>query len=160
MNLNHDQIIKICKGKELPEIRRALCGKKIGEGAYRRVYVLKQNKEFVIKIEKNYSNGDFANVMEWRNWVNNRDWKFLGPWLAPCEMINETGTILIQRRVYHRRRKDYPTHIPVFLTDTKLQNFGWIGEQFVCCDYAFLPLSITGKSMKRARWWGTLKHLK
>lgn len=111
----------------------------LGSGCYRDVYVLKQNPNYVVKIERDPSTGAFCNVTEWRNWVTYKDFKFLSDWLAPCELITETGQMLIQRRVTHKRRKDYPKYVLAVLCDLKLNNFGWIGDKFVCCDYPFIP---------------------
>lgn len=150
------EINKLMSGKNLNGIVKSVCGELIGRGLYRDVYVLKQNPKYVVKIERDPTTATFANVTEWRNYINNKGWDFLAEWLAPCEMINETGQVMIQRRVEHRKRKDYPTHVPIFFTDLKLTNFGWIGEQFVCCDYSFLILAAVAKGknkMKYAKWW-------
>lgn len=64
---------------------------------------------------------------------------------------------MIQKRVEHRKRKDYPKYIPAVFTDTKLKNFGWIGDRFVCCDYSYLPFTLGKYKMKYAKWWGSLK---
>lgn len=150
-------------GLSVRQLRVKICGKVIGKGMYRTVYELKRDPDYVVKIERDPSRGTFANVTEWRNYINNKDWNYLKDWLAPCIGINETGQVLIQQRIRHGRRKDYPKYVPAIFTDLKLSNFGWIGDKFVCCDYSyFTPYIITaGKSkMKYAKWWGTLKHLK
>jgi predicted Rdx family selenoprotein len=154
-----NKIIRIIKrAKTLNRIVKAICAEKIGEGVFRDVYVLKQNPKYVVKVERDMSKAIFANASEWRNYCNNRDWKLVKGWLAPCEMINETGELLIQKRVSWegKRRKDYPKYIPDIFTDTKLTNFGWIGKKFVCCDYSFFVLGTKGK-MRFAKWWGSLK---
>ena len=148
------------KNISIKELKKKLCGELIGVGLYRDVYVLKQDSNYVVKIERDMSHGTFANATEWRHYINNREWDWFEQWLAPCELITETGQLLIQRRIEHRKRKDYPKYIPAIFTDTKLSNFGWIGDRFVCCDYSFIPFYFikVGKSkMKRAKWWGTLK---
>jgi hypothetical protein len=137
------------------QLKKRICGKQIGVGLYRDVYVLKSNPNYVVKIERDMSTATFANVTEWRNYINNKEWKWFAEWLAPCEMINTNGQVLIQRRVEHRKREDYPKYIPGVFTDLKLQNFGWIGDRFVCCDYSFIPFFFikVGKSkMKYAKW--------
>jgi len=156
-------LASILQGLTTSEIRKNVCGSLIGKGTYRDVYELKSNPDYVVKIERSMRNAMFCNVTEWRNYINNREWTWFEQWLAPCEMISQSGQILIQRRVSHKRRKDYPKYIPAVFTDLKLANFGWIGEQFVCCDYSFIPFYFikVGKSkMKYAKWWGSLKHLK
>jgi hypothetical protein len=153
-----NKLIRIIKrAKILDKIIKAICGEQIGSGVYRDVYLLKQDPKYVVKIERDMSSGTFANATEWRNYIDNRDWNLVKGWLAPCEMINETGVLLIQKRVSWegKRRKDYPKYIPDVFTDTKLMNFGWIGKKFVCCDYSLLLLGTKGK-MKYAKWWGSL----
>ncbi len=154
--LNTTEIEKLIKGKKISGIIKAICGQKIGFGCYRDVYELKQNKDYVVKVEVDCTNGVFANVTEWRNWINNKDWKFLADFLAPCELITQDGRILIQRRVTFKSKELYPDRIPAMLTDIKTDNFGWIKNKFVCCDYAFIPFYIikVGKnSMKKVKYW-------
>lgn len=147
------QIEAVCKGKKLAGIIKAICGEKIGSGCYRDVYVLKQNPDYVVKIER--EPGAFCNVQEWCNWINCKEWVAFSNWLAPCEMITEDGRVLIQRRVTHGKRKDYPKHIPSFFLDLKVKNFGWIDGRFVCVDYPWLN---PGKlKMQYAKWWGSIK---
>lgn len=152
-----DTLFAQISGKTFKQQVNFLCGEKIGEGLYRDVYVLKQNPKYVVKVETDPSRTTFANVTEWRNYINNKDWTFLEKWLASCEAINETGQILIQERVSWdgKKRKDYPKYIPSIFTDLKLKNFGWIGDRFVCCDYSMFVLGQV--KMKYAKWWGTLK---
>jgi hypothetical protein len=138
-------------GLSLRSAMRHVCGEEVGYGLYRDVYLMKQDPRFVVKIERDMSQGMFANVTEWRNYLNNRDDQFIGPWLAPCETITETGQILVMRRVRHAPVEAYPNLIPSYLTDCKRTNYGFIGKRFVCCDYSFL-LSNT-RHMKKARWW-------
>lgn len=147
-----EKIFKPLRGKSLAEIRKRICGKKIGRGLYRTVYLLKADTNFVVKIEGDPSRGDFANVAEWRNYINSREWKWLEKWLAPCEGINETGQILIQQRVEFRNPKDYPKKVPIMFTDLKHSNFGWIADRFCCCDYSFL-IPLQKAKLKRAKWF-------
>lgn len=156
MKFNHKKLIPLIQNKTLKQVIKNACGEKIGSGLFRDVYVLKHNPEYVVKIERDMSQAGFVNAMEWRNYIQHRDWTLLAPFVAPCEIINEKGNILIQRRAYAGRRKDYPKYIPAVFTDLKLSNFGWIEGQFVCFDYAYLKISIN-KTMQYAKWWGTLK---
>jgi len=62
--------------------------------------------------------------------------------------------------------KDYPPKVPLFFTDLKIENYGWIGDQFVCVDYGSVYFSTMipvrrGKMMlfKRAKWW-TVERLR
>lgn len=158
----YKEVLELLSGKTVNQVHKTLCGELLGTGCYRDVYVFKQFPDYVIKIERDMSTGNFANAMEFRNYINNKDWNLLSGWLASCELINVTGSVLIQERVYWdgKRRKDYPKYVPAIFTDLKLKNFGWIGERFVCCDYSFFPVFIimVGKNkMKYAKWWGSLK---
>lgn len=157
--LNTKELIKIMRGKSIAQLKKTVCGEQIGYGLYRDVYVLKQNPSYVVKIERDMSTGAFANVCEWRNYIDLKDWKWFSEWMSPCELINQTGQVLIQRRTTAGKRKDYPKHIPAFFTDTKLSNFGWIGDRFVCHDYSSL-LCVSKTKMKYVKWWGTLKDNK
>lgn len=142
------------------DIVKELCGDKIGAGVYRDVFFLKADQGYVVKVERDMSRAMFANVTEFRNYVNNKDWDLLRDWMAPCEGINQTGQILIEERVYWdgKKCKDYPTHIPDMLTDIKRSNFGWLKNgNFVCCDYSFMVLATKGK-MKYAKWRGSINN--
>lgn len=144
------------------EIKRKLCGKLIGQGLYRDVYEFKGYPNLVIKIERCNEIGSFCNATEWRHWIDNREWKYLSSWLAPCFLISKDGNVLIQRRVTWKgkKRKDYPKEIPSLFTDLKVSNFGWIGDRFVCCDYAFFRISFgKAKDTQVAKWWGSIKKL-
>lgn len=133
------------------ELLKAIGGERIGRGIYRDVYEVRDNPKYVIKIERKPGSGNFANACEWINYCNNRDWHKLGPWLADCLTINKNGTVLIQRKVEFRDRDKYPDKIPSIFTDTKYQNFGWIGDRFVCCDYPYFK--VVGFGMRVAKWW-------
>ena len=144
------------KGLTISQRMKLVCGKRIGRGLYRDVFIFKHDPNYVVKVERDQSTAQFANVTEWRNYIDNKEWKWFAKYLAPCEYISVDGRILIQRRVEHRDHKEYPKEIPAMFCDVKYQNFGWIGKQFVCCDYSFIPFYIVsvGKSKyKRAKWW-------
>jgi len=163
--LNTKELVKLLKGKTVKEVVKEVCGEMIGRGAHRDVYVLKSNSDYVVKIERDMRQANFANATEWRHYIDNQYWKWLEVWLAPCMLISETSQVLIQQRVSWegKRRKDYPARIPNLFEDLKLKNFGWIGDRFVCCDYSFLSIPSPTKGsdgMKRAYWWGSLKPKK
>lgn len=124
-------------------------GEKIGEGQYRDVYLFKHDPRYVIKIERDVSLGMFCNVMEWRNYSMFHYTPYQ-KWLCPCHFINETGTLLIQRRAKPVTKSELPKKIPPFFTDKKIENWGRIGKKIVCVDYPFI-LPDQGK-MKRVYW--------
>jgi hypothetical protein len=141
-----------CRSKT--KTKRFLCGQFIGSGCYRDVYIFKPDDRFVIKIERDQSRGNFANAMEWRNYINCREWPAMAKWLSPCEAISADGRIMLQRRV--KRSVDgegikYPLKIPSLFTDTKRANWGLLNGKFVCCDYSFF--SQCDFKMKKAKWW-------
>lgn len=156
MKLNHNKIIKIISGKTVNQVKKLICGEQLGEGLYRDVYVLKQDANYVVKIERSMAACDFANATEFRNYINNKELKSFSQWLAPCELISQTGQVMIQRRVSHGKRKDYPKKIPAYFTDLKLKNFGFINDKFVCCDYSFLVFPDGSFKMRQAKWWNTV----
>lgn len=143
--------------RTMQAIMKKFCGEQLGTGLYRDVFVLKQNPNYVVKIIRDPGDGSFANIMEWRNFANHRHDNVLGPYLASCEMINETGTFMVQERTYPGPRKDYPTHIPAEFTDLKLANFGFIKGKFKCHDYAYFRRAAFKPSMRYAKWWTTKK---
>lgn len=129
-----------------------LGGELIGSGLYRDVYSIKGTNRYVLKVERDMTQSAFCNATEFRNYIDNREWKNLSQWLAPCHIINENGNVMIQSRVKHKDPKFYPKQIPNVFTDTKYTNFGWIGKRFVACDY---PVFIqTSLRMKKCSWWG------
>jgi hypothetical protein len=130
---------------------KKFCGDQIGYGAYRDVYVFKHDPKYVVKIERDMKTGVFANVREWTIWEDNKDWIQLGPWLAPCLIILDTGQIMIQARAEFRDRKMYPKKVPSVLTDRKYKNFGWVRGRFCCIDYGML-IQVPFK-MVNAKWW-------
>lgn len=142
--------------RSVNKVRREICGPELGSGLYRDVYEMKGNSRYVVKIERDMGEAQFANASEWRNWMNYREWKWFAEYLAPCMMINETGQVLIMRRIEHPPHNEYPSVIPAPFTDTKYANFGLLDNKFVCCDYSFIPFYVIqkGKSKyKEAKWW-------
>lgn len=144
-------LIKLIEGKTAKQLIKSVCDEKIGAGAYRDVFSIKNCSNYVIKIERDMSDGNFVNVAEWHNFVDNRYWDKMKVYLAECLMINHTGNVLVQRRVTQGQHDKYPEKIPSMFTDLKYQNFGWIGKRFVCCDYPYLKN--VGFRMVKAKFW-------
>lgn len=133
-------------------------GYKLSFGKYRDVYVLKDNPNYVLKMQRSYEDGNFANAVEYRNWVNLRK-KPIGKYLAPCHTVSMDGAFLIQTRVLQSQViAHYPKKIPNLFTDNKIQNYGWIRDQFVCCDYSYLLIGVQYK-LKKVKWWCENKRL-
>lgn len=156
------QVMKILRStKNIRKLKAQLCGEKLGAGTFRDTYVLAHNPKYVVKIERDMSEGYFANVTEFRNFIEYRDWTFVNKWMAPCLFISNNGQVLIQRRANWdgKKRKDYPKQVPVVFTDTKISNCGWVCDQFVFIDYSFMIVN-AGRKWKTAKWFGSIKHLK
>lgn len=139
--------------QDVKKFKKDFCGDFINNGIHRDVYIFKPDERYVVKIERNTKGTDFTNASEWRNYINCVSWTQFSKWLAPCEYISWSGRILIQRRIKHKAPELYPKKIPSLFTDLKYSNYGWIGKQFVCCDYPFLILGVKFR-MKTTRWWG------
>lgn len=129
-------------------------GKRLGSGMSRTVYEHELDKTCVVKIE---SGGNrFQNVLEWEVWQTVKDTKF-AKWFAPCIDISPNGIILIQKKADLIPKSQYPKSIPRFFMDTKFENFGMIGKQFVCFDYGTAHIDALNRSLtkklKKADWW-------
>jgi hypothetical protein len=130
-----------------------LRGQYKGHGSARSVYQCKMHPGFVVKYQHN---GRFDNVIENEIWESlcMADW--WSKWLAECVFISKTGKILVQEKVLLKEsKKDYPKKIPTFFTDIKIENYGFVGDQLKCCDYAYVLQRLTGcmnKKMRRAAW--------
>lgn len=129
------------------------CGKKLGEGIGRQVYVYDLNPTLVIKIETS----GFQNIIEWEMWHATASTKHR-KWFAPCKHITGNGTVLLMQRTLPAPRAKYPKRMPVFLGDYKYSNYGLIGSQLVCHDYGSAVIATNGLSdtMRKANWWDAL----
>lgn len=132
------------------DIFNSLCGKRISAGSSRTVYQCNIDKSLVVKIEHSQT---FQNIYEWDAWIAVRDTE-LAKWFAPCHSISNNGKVLIQAMTNHLAEKSYPTELPKFFTDIKPENFGFIGESFVCHDYAHHLMKELGMDcgMKDVHW--------
>jgi len=116
-------------------------GEYIGSGATRVVYSYGPDPRYVVKIQDDETSG-FDNVIEWSIWslVENYQaeaYRDITRWFAPCKCISDNGRMLIQRKTKPiNSMADLPDKIPNFFTDIKPENFGLIGKNLVCHDYA------------------------
>lgn len=130
------------------------CGKELGNGIGRRVFVYDLDPRWVIKIEDKSSS--FQNVMEWETWdAAKQRGKEFARWLAPCTAISPSGSVLLQKRTTPIPRGKYPKRMPPFLNDFKRSNYGLYEGRVVCHDYGTSLLLDHGFSlkMKKADWW-------
>lgn len=156
--MKQSEIISIVKNTPTltKSFEKKYCGDFLGKGIYREVFLFKPDHRFVVKLERSILKNDlsFQNVGEWRNWCEHLHYTAVSKFLAPCLTINISSQILIQRRATRPIDGDDrkpPKMIPNLLTDTKLFNFGWIGDDFVSFDYSFMIR--TDLKMKKAKYW-------
>lgn len=133
------------------DLFRMMCGKQIGEGSARQVYDCAYDSSLVVKMENRaYS---FQNVIEWNVWNDALSMPHARRWLAPCTKISACGTILLQKKTV--KPVEYPDGLPVWLTDTKKQNYGLLDGEFVCHDYGVNLICNQGLSRRsrKVEWW-------
>lgn len=63
------------------------------------------------------------------------DLAWVKEWFAPVKWISPNGRVLIMKKTVEKPNKKRPERVPKFLWDVKWDNFGWIGNKFVCHDY-------------------------
>lgn len=128
-----------------------LCGDKIGQGAHRTVYACKLCPDLVVKVEPD-DYRYFANVLEMKFWNDHEHYPKVARWLAPCTHLSPEGRILLQKRA-DPLPKDFqpPDQMPSFLTDFKRENYGILGGQLVCIDYA-MTIPNPSIRLKRVNW--------
>lgn len=115
-----------------------LCGRLLGEGIHRRVFECRLRPDLVVKVE-NDDHRYFANVLEHKFWADNQHCEKVARWLAPCEYLSPDGRISLQRRADPLGAgTTLPDRLPAFLTDIKRGNFGLLGGNIVCVDYAMV----------------------
>lgn len=119
------------------DILNSLLGRKLGYGVYRSVFDHQLNPKHVIKLEPA---APFCNPTEYLIWQNvfwlQGDLKIrVKDWFAPVHWISPGGHVLCMSKTEPRPAKRRPAKIPSFLWDVKQENFGWIGNNFVCHDY-------------------------
>lgn len=132
------------------DLARLVCGKPLGRGQYREVFLHRQDSTLVVKTESRGQS--FANIREWEHWKD-LEGTHLAKWLAPCVDISLTGSVLLQRRVVPViSKKELPRNIPSLFLDTKIENWGMLDGRPVCCDYSHLDFNWKTE-MKRAEWW-------
>lgn len=135
------------------DLKSLVLGEMLGLGIHRKVGVFNPDASLVIKCAIEYPS---TNILEDEIWRMVKDTE-IAKWFAPCVYISPCGMFLLQKRVETKPKSEYPKYVPSFFGDLKFKNYGWIGKQFVCCDYAsFVLTSMSHKwsgKMKKAEWW-------
>lgn len=133
------------------DLLEVLLGERIEVGSARKVFRCRLNPDLVVKVETR--SGSFQNVMEAQFWSDVADDPELSKWFAPVHLISSCGTVLLQSRAEPARRSEYPDKLPTCITDLKYSNFGMLDGKFVCFDYGIIIPSVSGKRMRKAKWW-------
>lgn len=127
----------------------------LGSGVYRDVYEFAPNPNYVIKLEKEVS---FCNVQEHLLWDQLKwlsgDLKQVKDWFAPVKWISADGRFLCMKRTIPVKPSDkLPDAVPGFLTDVKVDNFGFIGKRLVCHDYGSThPITDQDLTLTKITW--------
>lgn len=131
-------------------------GSKINSGTYRAVYNynLGRKNQYVLKIEPGFTSCNAIEASVWaevKYFTNKLEW--VKKWFAPVEWISPNGKILCMQKTEEKPNKKRPTEIPSFLSDVKPENYGWIGNNFVCHDYGHLwGVTNFKKQFKKVNW--------
>lgn len=153
-----NDIEEICTISHLQDVNTdlilTLCGKKLGTGVYRATYDYNLDSKYVIKIEPRSTH---CNIEEYLLWDEIRGLRgslaWVKDWFAPIKYISPNGKVLVMEKTYKKEGKPKPEKIPTFLWDVKDANFGWIGNKYVCHDYANIHSFINyRKSFKNVVW--------
>lgn len=155
---NLQWVVDIIKSEDLAlDFVQSLCGEWIGGGIHRETFAYNLDPKYVIKVETE-NTGD--NLNEWQIWNEVQgltgDLAFVKDWLAPVKWISPNGRLLVMKRTTPHNwegKKKLPEKVPAFLWDVKIDNFGWVGNKFMCHDYGqFYNFIHYTKRMNKAVW--------
>lgn len=113
-----------------------ICGKKLGQGYSRVCYEYNLDDNFVVKIEPQNTTSNISERLLWdevQGLKGSKAW--VKEWFAPIIYCTPNNKILIMRKTKQDFNKTRPNKVPSFFQDVKEDNFGWIGNKFVCHDY-------------------------
>lgn len=162
MNQDTEDRIRIARDFNLSlDILDLLCGDFIGEGQTRRVYNCNLVKGYVVKIEKEAGSHD--NLLEYYFYNAVKYQPEIVKWLAPTSWISNNGRVLLQKKaslITPENKKRIPDKVPDWMTDMKYSNYGFIGKQFVCFDYAFSADIAMSNYPSKAKMKKFVSHLK
>lgn len=159
---NLNSIKEVCTISHLQDVNTdlilSLCGNKIGSGQFRYVYEYNLDSNYVIKIEPNNTESNITEHILWdeiKGLCGDLDW--VSKWFAPVLWMSPNGKILVMQKTEEKPDKERPREIPAFFSDLKRDNFGWIGNRFVCHDYGmifkFIKYEKKMQKISKERWW-------
>lgn len=131
----------------------SLCGQHLGDGVFRSVYEYQLDHNYVIKLEGTSTNCNLVEYLVWeevQGLIGPKAW--VKDWFAPVKWISPNGRILVMKKT-HKKDKPKPDKVPRFLWDVKEDNFGWIGNKYVCHDYGqFYNMIAYPNGMQKVKW--------
>ncbi len=132
-----------------------VCGKLLGEGIHRKVFECRLRPDLVVKVEIPQTFRFFANVHEMA--LYNRAPYAAQRWLAKPDLLSPDGRVMFQERVMPISDvSELPAELPGFLTDIKVENFGWVREgdtrRLVCVDYALAHQGKLDMRKRKVEW--------
>lgn len=159
---NLNSIEEVCTISHLQDVNTdlilSLCGERIGSGVYRTVYNYNLDDKYVIKIERNSTDSNSSEHLLW-NEIKGLCGELEGvkKWFAPVLWMSPNGKILVMQKTEEKPSKERPREVPAFFTDLKWDNFGWIGNKFVCHDYGiifkFIKYEKKMQKINKDCWW-------
>lgn len=136
----------------------SLCGQRLGEGHSRSTYIYNLDEKYVIKVEPENGDNNLSEHLIWeevKGLTGSLAW--VKDWFAPVKWISPNGKILVMERTFEKPKKERPKSVPAFFTDLKRDNWGWIGNKFVCHDYGFIYKFIKYEkkfqTINKDVWW-------
>lgn len=134
-----------------------ICGKQLGSGISRTVFVYAPDSTRVVKIEHNQLRNQ--NASEYSFWCGVQGTP-LEKWFARVFLASEMNSFILQARtqpVTLAELRQKRPKVPVIMSDLKVGNWGRIGQRYVCHDYgtALVPEYglRNGARLKKADWW-------
>ncbi|WP_159467964.1 hypothetical protein [Dyadobacter sp. 3J3] len=145
-----------------------MLGRLISNGTYRAVYEHALDPTKVIKIEYGHvqktdhdctMQNSYCNIQEFLMWreieglTGKLEW--VKNWFALIDWISPGGHIMCMAKTSEMPELKRPDKIPRFMWDVKQDNFGWIGDKFVCHDYGHVQAftSYSTKMMTLKEIW-------
>jgi hypothetical protein len=131
------------------------CGKLLGEGVHRKVFECRLRADLVVKVEVEEVFRFFANVHEMAFY--NASPYAVQRWLAKPDLLSPDGRILLMERAMPATDlTEMPDELPAFLSDIKMENFGWVREgdtrRLVCVDYALVYHAKPSLRPRKVNW--------
>lgn len=135
------------------DLIQSMLGVHIGSGETRTVYEYALDPEYVIKVEPVMHGHNISEYDLWKFFGQADDYeKWVLDWFAPVKWISPGGHLLCMKRTNPGVGEHWPEKIPKFMSDLHKNNFGFIDDQFVCHDYAYLKEFIYSEKMQKVKW--------